>query len=142
MKKSYIDLLRQPDSVLFQYDDSPFRFEEPYTKTEQSEKIDYIVEGNAGKIIIHPSDRGIKRVKLRWRGDMSDVILTLGDEYERIERFNCHWSGLEPRKNMPWYFHAYDGEKLNCFGVKTGPNAFCTLNCDAFGITLWLDVRS
>ena len=142
MKRSFIDLLRQPDSVLFQYDDSPFRFEEPYTKTEQTEKIDYIVEGNACKIVIHPSGRGIKRVKLRWRGDMSDVILTLGDEYERIERFNCHWGGLEPRKNMPWYFHAYDGEKLNCFGVKTGPNAFCTFNCDAFGITLWLDVRS
>ena len=39
MKKSFIDLLRQPDSILFQYDDSPFRFEEPDTKTEQPKKL-------------------------------------------------------------------------------------------------------
>ena len=82
MKNSFIDLLRQPDSILFQYEDSDIRFEEPVSREEQSSKIDYIVENGAGKVILYPSDRLVKRVKLRWRGDMSDVLMVMGDDYD------------------------------------------------------------
>ena len=141
MKNSFIDLLRQPDSILFQYEDSDIRFEEPVSREEQSSKIDYIVENGAGKVILYPADKAVKRVKLRWRGDMSDVLMVMGDDYDR-GMGNIKWIGLTPERQMPWYFHAFDGERLNCFGVKTGANAFCFFQCDPCGITLWIDVRN
>ncbi len=141
MKNSYINLLREPDSVLFQYEDSGIRFEEPQNREEQITKLEYIVKDGCADVIVYPCAKPIKRVKLRWRGDMSDCILTYGDAYERCnDAFG--WNALRPERQMPWYFHAYDGEKLNSFGVKTGANAFCYFQCDPFGITLWLDLRN
>ena len=141
MKHSYIDLLREPDSVLFQYEDSPLRFEEADSREEQKDKIDYIISDGCGQVVLYPTDRAVKRVKLRWRGDMSDCIMIMGDAYARAYQ-NAYWSGLTPHRQMPWFFYAYDGEKLNSFGVKTNPNALCFFECDSFGITLWIDVRN
>ena len=148
MKNSFIDLLREPDSVLFQYEDSGIRFEEPDSREERRSKIVYKVECGVGKIKVFPSDRPIKRIKLRWRGDMSDALLVLGDAFD----VNCSssygfdqfafWHAPIPERKMPWYFHAFDGERLNCFGVKTGPDAVCYFQCDEDGITLWLDLRN
>ena len=115
MKHSFINLLNQPDSFLFQYEDSCVRFEEPDSYEEKVSKIDYKVENNAGKITLYPSERPIKRVKLRWRGDLSDSLMVLGDAYARVIH-DINWMGITPDHIMPWYFHLYDGEKLNCFG--------------------------
>ncbi len=142
MKNSFINILREPDSVLFQFDDSGIRFEEPDSREEQKARLDYIIDRGCANVILYPSEKPIKRVKLRWRGDMSDVLMTLGDDYERMLYDSGLWTGSMPIKQMPWYFHAYDGEKLHGFGVKTGPNSFCTFYCDSFGISLWMDVRS
>ncbi len=141
MKRSFINLLREPDSVLFQYEDSDIRFEEADGKEEQNSKIEYKVTDGYASVVLYPYERPVKRIKLRFRGDMSDVILVMGDAYiGGIGEIN--WSGLTPERKMPWYFQAYDGEKLNCFGVKTQPNAFCYFECDPCGITLWIDVRN
>lgn len=141
MKHSFINLLNQPDSVLFQYEDSDIRFEEPDSREEQNSKIEYKVKDNAGHVILYPSSKPVKRIKLRWRGDMSDALMMMGDAYDR-GRHNIAWTGITPHLQMPWYFHVYDGEKLNCFGVKTSPNALCFFQCDTHGITLWIDVRN
>ena len=150
MKNSFINILRKPDSVLFQLDDSPYRFEEP-TERETRGEIDFKVVNNEASITVLPSTSPIRRVKLRWRGDMSDVLLVLGDSLERnydISQGNVRegqvamWRGVSPEMRLPWYFHVYDGEKLNSFGVKTGADAFCHFNVDEKGITLWLDLRS
>ena len=149
MKNSFINLLRDPDSVLFQLEDSAYRFEEPKER-ETRGKIGFDVIDGEGHITVYPSTKPIRRVKLRWRGDMSDVILVLGDALERnydITQGNVQegqvamWRGVLPEMRMPWYFHAYDGERLNCFGVKTGADAFCHFHLDEKGITLWLDLR-
>lgn len=148
MKHSFIDLLREPDSVLFQYEDSGIRFEEPDGREEVCAKLDYTVRRDAGIVTLYPSEKPIKRIKLRWRGDMSDVMLVLGDAYERNYSYSFgfdlfgHWHAMIPELKLPWYFHAFDGEVLNSFGVKTGPNAVCYFQCDERGITLWLDVRN
>ncbi len=153
MKHSFINLLTPPDSVLFQFEDSPGRFEEADGRETHNERIDYTIAGNEGRITIFPSKRPIKRIKLRWRGDMSDCILVTGDALERLYASTIGtvakkamsspvWTGIVSDRDMPWYFQAYDGEKLNCFGVKTGADAFCTFLCDESGITLWLDVRN
>ncbi len=135
--KSFIDITRQPDSVLFQYEDSPIRFEEPDSREESSDKIGF----DNGKITIYPTSRPLKRVKLRWRGDMSDVLLVYRDDVSR-HLVESPWSAVTPQVNMYWYFHTYDSERLNSFGVKTGAAAFAYFQCDYFGITLWLDVRN
>ena len=135
MKHSFIDLLAQPDSILFQFEDSGVRFEEADGREEQSARIEYQVENNAGTIILYPSKRPVKRVKLRWRGDMSDCLMITGDALERIyDSSTAAWTGMIPQRKLPWYFQAYDGEKLNCFGVKTGADAICYFQCDDGGI--------
>lgn len=150
MKNSFINILRYPDSVLFQFEDSDYRFEEPSEREVRGE-LGYEVVNGEGRITVYPMGVPIRRVKLRWRGDMSDVILVLGDSLERnydITQGNvlcgqvAMWRGVCAEMRMPWYFHAYDGERLNCFGVKTGADAFCHFHLDEGGITLWLDLRS
>lgn len=143
MKNSFISLLRQPDSILFQFEDSCLRFEEADSREEQSAYVEYHVENQMGTIILYPSKRLVKRIRLRWRGDMSDCFIITGDALERIyDSSTAAWTGMIPDRNLPWYFQVYDGDKLNCFGVKTGSNAFCNFQCDDSGITLWLDVRN
>nr|MBQ4319072.1 hypothetical protein [Clostridia bacterium] len=74
-------------------------------------------------------------------GNLSDIILVYGDDFARYIN-QIPWRGVTPNSIMPWYFHAYDGERLTSYGVKTGPNAFCHFQCDDHGITLWIDVRN
>ena len=141
---SFIDLLREPDLVLFQYEDSPVRWEEPDSREEQTARLDYTVKDGAAVITLYPSERLYRRVKLRFNGDLSDALLVLGDAYERVGPsfpIDGKWTSLMAERALPWYFHLFDGEALHSFGVKTGPAVFCTFNCDEGGITLWLDVR-
>ncbi len=142
---SYLDLMREPDLVLFQYEDSPVRWEEPDSREEQTAKLDYTVKDGEAVITLYPSPRPYLRVKLRFRGDLSDARLVMGDAYERYHcaaMWDAKWTAPLAERALPWYFHLHDGEALHSFGVKTGPAVFCTFNCDEGGITLWLDVRS
>ncbi|MBO7762791.1 MAG: hypothetical protein J6T24_08335 [Clostridia bacterium] len=142
---SYIDLLREPDLVLFQYEDSCVRWEEPDSREEQTAKLEYTVKEGEAIITLYPSARPYSRVKLRFRGDLSDARLVMGDTFERYcggAMWDAKWTAPLAERPLPWYFHLHDGEALHSFGVKTGPNVFCTFNCDEGGITLWLDVRS
>lgn len=141
---SYIDLLREPDSILFEYEDSPVRWEEPDSREEQTARLDYTVKNGEAVITLYPSERPYRRVKMRFRGNLSDAFLVMGDSYERISGLvpdDAKWMGVIPERPLPWYFHLYDGEALHSFGVKVGPAVFCTFYCDEGGITLWLDVR-
>ena len=141
---SFIDLLREPDLVLFQYEDSPVRWEEPDSREEQTARLDYTVKDGAAVITLYPSERPFRRVKLRFRGDLSDALLVMGDSYERLGPStgnDCKWVSPSAEQWLPWYFHLYDGVALHSFGVKTGPAVFCAFHCDEGGITLWLDAR-
>ena len=147
MKHAYTDLCRQPDHVLFQYEDSGVRFEEPSGREEQTSRIDCTPVDGVLRITLYPSERPYSRVKLRFDADLSSGILMLGDGWERTGLSTASdaealWTGLYDRRRMPWYFHLFDGMALHSFGVKTGPACFAWFECDARGITLWLDVRS
>ena len=141
---SYIDLLREPDLVLFQYEDSCVRWEEPDSREEQTARLDYTVRDGEAVITLYPSERPYRRVKLRFRGDLSGARLVMGDAFTLVGTTSgndCKWAAPLAEQILPWYFHLYDGEALHSFGVKTGPAVFCSFNCDEGGITLWLDVR-
>ena len=147
MKPAFLDICRTPDAVLFQYEDSPVRFEEPDSLEERREKIDFTVRGGALAVTLSPQSRPYLRVKLRWDGDLSSAILCLGDSWERIglgtlSENEGMWTGMDSRRRMPWYFHLYDGVALHSFGIKTGPAVFAWFECDTGGISLWLDVRA
>lgn len=83
----------------------------------------------------------VRRLHLRWRGDMSDVRLLLGDAWERAYG-DLEWRSFAPDRVMPWYFAAWTGEVTHAYGVRTGPGAFCFWQADSEGVSLWADVRS
>jgi len=56
MKNSFINIIREPDSVLFQYDDSTIRFEEADSKEEQVSKVTFAVVENALRVTVWPCD--------------------------------------------------------------------------------------
>ena len=147
MKHAFFDICREPDHVLFQYPDSAVRFEEPSSREERTERIGFALENGALAVTLYPNERPYNRVKLRWDGDLSSGILCLGDGWERqglstMANLECAWTGIEPRRRMPWYFHLYDGAALHSFGVRTGPAVFVWFECDPKGISMWIDARS
>lgn len=141
MKKSYINIVREPDDVLFRYDDSGIRFEEPDSREEQVSRVGFEVIGDALRVRLYPSEKAYRHVRIRWNGDLSDVTNVYGDDWARYIN-ETPWSGVTPQAILPWYVHAYDGERLSSFGVKTGPDAFCAFSLDQYGITLWIDVKN
>jgi alpha-galactosidase len=83
----------------------------------------------------------IKCVRLRWRGQLSDIHQILGDAWERGYG-DLEWRGWVSDRVMPWYAATHDGKLTHAYGVKTGASAFCYWHVDPQGITLWADVRS
>jgi alpha-galactosidase len=142
--RSFIDLHRQPDSVLVQL-------------TPTSERA--LVAGangrweNAGvSVAIAPApdltavaleapSTPVRKLRLRWRARLDDVRLILGDAWERGYG-DLEWRGFVPDRVMPWYVATSDGTVTHAYGVRTGANAFCHWELDPQGISLWADVRS
>ncbi|HEY4320178.1 MAG TPA: hypothetical protein VGM77_03280 [Gemmatimonadales bacterium] len=83
----------------------------------------------------------IKRIRMRWHGALADTRLILGDAWERAYG-DLEWRGWVPDRVMPWYFAATTSDATHCYGVRTGPAAFCSWSVDPDGITLTADVRS
>jgi alpha-galactosidase len=83
----------------------------------------------------------IMRLHLRWHGRLDDILLLLGDAWERSYG-DLEWRGMLPERVLPWYVAAWDGRFTHCFGVRTGASAFCAWQVDPQGISLWADVRS
>ncbi len=78
---------------------------------------------------------------LRWNGRDNDGLLSIGDDWERSYG-TLEWRGTVPERVMPWYFLTFDGHRVNGYGVKTSPSAFCFWQRDAEGITLSMDLRN
>jgi alpha-galactosidase len=78
---------------------------------------------------------------VRWNGRDSEGLLSLGDQWERSYG-DLEWRGTIPDRVMPWYFLTFDGHRVNGYGVKTSPSAFCFWQRDAEGITLSIDLRN
>ena len=78
---------------------------------------------------------------IRWNGIGSDGLLSIGDHWERSYG-DLDWRGTIPERVMPWYFLTSDGSRVNGYGVKTSPSAFCFWQRDADGITLSMDLRN
>jgi alpha-galactosidase len=95
----------------------------------------------ATRVQLSAPTTSIKRIHLRWRGNIDATRLILGDAWERGYG-DLEWRAFVPDRSMPWYFATYDGTLTHTYGVRTGANALCFWQADPGGISLWADVRS
>ena len=142
MKNTFLDIIRTPDDIKIQTENSPFRFEEKGTINETKAEVKCKAKYNLLQIFLHSNGDAVKFIRLRWNGDISGVNSLLGDSVARTQTDDAVWHGFLPHAQMPWYFYTNDGECLHGYGVKTGCNSFAFWCADPFGITLFLDVRN
>lgn len=142
MKNTFLNIIRTPDDVKFQTENSPFRFEEKGAINDTRAEVKFTIENNVLNITLYPNGDAVKYIRLRWNGDISKVISLLGDSFVRSQTDDVLWHSFLPHYQMPWYFYTNDGESLHGYGVKTGCNSFASWYADAYGITLILDVRN
>ena len=96
---------------------------------------------NTLSIEIESPSAPLHRVHLRWNQKVPANILIMGDAWERSYG-DLAWRGLVPERVLPWYFATNDGNATHCYGVQTGPAAFCFWQIDPEGVSLWLDLSN
>jgi alpha-galactosidase len=139
---TFVDIRRVPDTVIVQTDGAETRLR---SVNGQFENADVRVEtehlADALRVRLNAPSTAIKRVGLRWRANIDDVRLIVGDAWERGYG-DLEWRGFVPDRVMPWYVATFDGTSTHAYGVRTGANAMCFWQVDPEGISLWADVRS
>lgn len=139
MSNRFVSVLCQPDAVFSATEKSPFRFEERATATADV-KFDYIVTGNSAKIMVHPSGSPVKYIKLRFRGDMK-IDSVYGDGWERCcDGYLFEWKSVMPQRALGWFCYVKSGDRIGCYGVKTGADCFAFWQVDLHGVTLFLNL--
>lgn len=104
-----------------------------------SNGINVRIEEN-GNVFIKGKNKNVSYLKIKFDVDLTRFIV-LGDAWERAYGELC-WEKTHSNKIMPWYFVAYDYEKVYGFGVKTQPNALCSWKCVDNEIMLIMDLRN
>lgn len=141
--RGFTDLRRTPDAVIVQTveGDRPLVRDSADHWTDR----DVVVATTPGRLLLHVGltspTAAVKRIHLRWRGDLSATRLVLGDAWERGYG-DLEWRGWAPDRVMPWYCATFDGSLTHAYGVRTGASSFCFWQIDPQGISLWADVRS
>ena len=142
MTNTFLDLIRTPDDIKIQTENSPFRFEEKGEINDTRAEVKCTVQNGVLNIHLYSNGDAVKYIRLRFNGDISGVNSILGDATVRSQTDDIVWRSFLPHNPMPWYFYTNDGECLHGYGVKTGCNSFASWFADPFGITLLLDVRN
>ena len=146
-RTSFLELRRSPDLVIVQTESD--NRELKHTATGRWTGDDDIVVDTAPRpdslhVALSAPATGVKRLYIRWRGELGDARLVVGDAWERAYG-DLEWRGWVPDRVMPWYFamsDGSDGSLTHAYGVRTGARAFCYWQVDPHGISLCADVRS
>ncbi|MGH7625001.1 MAG: hypothetical protein ACREOJ_06770, partial [Gemmatimonadaceae bacterium] len=141
---NFLDLHRPPDVVIAQTADDPRALRR--APDDRWMSADGIVvtttpHADALHVALAAPAMAIRRIYLRWHGDLAGAPLILGDAWERAYG-DLEWRTWNPDRVMPWYFAASDGARTHAYGVRTGPSAFCYWQVDPRGMSLCADVRS
>lgn len=143
-RSTFLDLLRPPDLVIAQTPsgDQTLRHEstERWT-TDTGVVVTTTARESALHVTLSAQAVAVKRLYIRWRGDMRDTRLIMGDAWERAYG-DLEWRTWVPDRIMPWYFATRDGALTHAYGVRTNPGSFCFWQIDEHGISLCADVRS
>ncbi len=100
-----------------------------------------LAEGNGGIKVYLTATEPVRGICLRYNGSFNENVRVLGDHWERAYA-DLGFMTLRPERQLPWYFLANTGYKTDGYGVKTGPNAFCSFFASFDGIDMIADVRS
>lgn len=103
--------------------------------------VEFQKNGEALEVILTETKLPVKRIRVRWQGDFSEIKRVLGDS-PGVERGDLAWLPVMPEKVWTWYLQCFDGQHTHGYGVMTGCNSFCFWQLDREGITLTLDVRN
>ncbi len=141
--KTFLDLTRGPDSVSVRTASGDQQLRR--TSGGRWEGTGVVVRLvdllGAVRVELSAPAIGVLRVGLRWNERLDRTRLLLGDAWERGYG-DLEWRGFVPDRVMPWYVMAYDGDRTDGYGVRTGAAAFCFWQADPAGLSLWADVRS
>ena len=141
---SFLDLRRPPDLVIAQTANGNRELEHVATERWTGDGgilVTSAPRSDALRVTLSAPAAGVKRLYLRWRADIADTRLIVGDAWERAYG-DLEWRGWVPDRVMPWYFATNDGAVTHAYGVGTGARAFCYWQADPHGISLCADVRS
>jgi alpha-galactosidase len=138
----FLDLHRAPDLVTAQTDTGDLRLGLAGDRwTNNGVVVTTADRQGALRVQLSAAAVAVKRLHLRWRGQLDGARLILGDAWERGYG-DLEWRGWVPDRVMPWYVATHDGSLTHAYGVRTGARAFCFWQVDPQGISLWADVRS
>jgi alpha-galactosidase len=137
-----VSILRAPDYAFGATEGAAYRFEEPKTAACEVE-YKYEVLKNSAKITVYPSGSPVKYLKLRFEGDMSEVVSVLGDQWERNgEGAYIEWRSVMANRALPWFCYVKLKDRFVSYGIKTGADCFGFWNVDKRGVTLFLNLMS
>lgn len=139
----FLNLLRAPDRVIVQTTTGTQSLRNDGARWTNGSGIVVTTVGQHGAlhVALTAPDAAVERVYLRWRGNMTDTRLIMGDAWERAYG-DLEWRSWVPDRIMPWYFATHNGSLTHAYGVRTGAAAFCYWQIDERGISLTADVRS
>jgi alpha-galactosidase len=139
----FVDLLRPPDLVEAQAETATVRLARSGGDRWSGDDIlvTTATRNGALNLSLAAPKSAIKRLHLRWRGNLADTRLILGDAWERGYG-DLEWRGWAPDRVMPWYAATLVGSRTHAYGVRTGARGFCFWQIDPHGVSLWVDVRS
>lgn len=143
MTQDFFSILRQPDRVTGATDATAYRFEEDLNSLCPVQ-YDFTLEDHCAKITVYPSGSPVRFLKLRFRGDLSFVDAVCADEWARCTGTDnpIQWCSMMAHRKLPWYCYLRAGNRLGCYGVKTGPNCFAFWQADTHGLTLFLNLMA
>src|ERR1043166_1958472 len=133
---SFLDLRREPDAVTARFANGEAKLTYGHNIwSDQGMMLSTVIYADCAQFELRSPDRAVRSLHLRWRGDLSQVRLTLGDAWERAYG-DLEWRGWVPDRVMPWYFATSDGSATHAYGMRTGGNAFCYWQGDPGGNNL------
>ena len=138
----FVSVLREPDAAFGATEASDFRFEEAATAACDVQ-YEYRVVQDHAEVIVHPSGAPVKYLKLRFRGDLQCVEGVYGEQWERSgAQAYLEWRSVMPHRALAWYCYVKAGDRIACYGVKTGADCFAFWQVDTAGVTLFLNLCS
>ncbi len=142
-QSSFLDILRPPDTVRVFMDKDSLMLAPAQAGVWQARDIEVTThaQDHGLPVTLSAPTSAVRRVHLRWNGNVANARLFLGDHWERGYG-DLEWRGQVPERAMPWYFLAHDGAKTHGYGLAVRPGALCFWQADANGISLWADVCS
>ena len=146
-KEQRVEILRTPDHIAARFGTRELvgmqYAQRAWTCAGARVAAEPVASGNRIEIPVRIASEGnrLTHLHLRWNGRGKDSLLSIGDAWERSYG-DLEWRGTIAERVMPWYFLTYDGARVDGFGVKTQPSAFCFWQRDDRGITLTVDIRN